>query len=371
MNKKYNVFKIIYFTIVGIIVFGYKDLSSVANNLEYVSCGTADKIPKPIPQLTSVAYTLLVTATPLILIIFSVIVLFKAVSTGSADDVEKAKKNLFKKFIVAAVIFFVGAIVQFVLLKVTTNKDDSKSVTACLKCFMYYSSSNCPSYSDEGDYEGRKKTRQTSNYTNSNVVRNSNKSRNNSSSSTANKVLLVGDSRTAQICGYTDGQMHSGEKCRDYVAVAKGGMGATWFRDDAIPAIDKVLSENTNDKYKIIILMGANDVGENPGDESNSLSIYQSKLSELAKGQWKNHTIVFVKTTSADQTMANSNGMHISQSQINTFNTKMKEYINSQKISNLSYCEIDDVPTSYLSDGVHYNQDGSNFYYEQVKNKCA
>ena len=178
--KKYNKLLIIYFIIVGIIIFGCKDLSVVATNLDYVSCGSAEGIPKPIPQLTSVAYTLLITATPLILIIFSVITLFKAVSTGNADDVEKAKKNVIKKFIVGAVIFFVGAIVQFALNKVTSNDNDKKSLTSCIKCFLYYSSNNCPTYTEESNYEGRKKTKQTSNYTNSNVVRRSNKNSNSS-----------------------------------------------------------------------------------------------------------------------------------------------------------------------------------------------
>ena len=377
MNKKYSIFKIVYFIILALIVFGYNDLSSLVTDLNYVECGSATGIPRPIPQLTTVAYTLVVTATPIILIVFSVILLFKANATGSADEIEKAKKNLFKKFIIAAIIFFVASIIQFVVLKVTTNKDDSKSVNDCIKCFLYYSRANCPTSSADMEYTTkRKKKANTSNYTNSNIVHRSNRTssssnNNNTSNSTSgSNVLLIGDSRTVGICGYGDSIMHSGEKCRDYTAVAKGGMGSTWFRDEAIPAANIVLNGNSG-SYKILILMGANDVGETQGSETTGLNIYQSKLSELAKGDWKNHTIIFVKTTCADQTMANSYNMHISQSQINTFNTKMKEYINSQKISNLKYCEIDDVPTKYLTDGVHYSSEGYDFYYNQIKNKCA
>jgi len=376
MNKKYNIFKAVYFIILALIIFGYNDLSSLASDLNYVECGSATGIPRPIPQLTTVAYTLVVTATPIILIVFAIIVLFKANATGSADEIEKAKKNLFKKFIIAAIIFFVASIIQFVLLKVTTNKADSKSVTDCLKCFMYYSRSNCPTSSSDMEYTSkRNKKPNTSNYTNSNIVHRSNRtsssSNNNTSTSpSGSNVLLIGDSRTAGICGYGDGAMHSGEKCRDYIAVAKGGMGAVWFRDEAIPATNIILNGNSGN-YKILILMGANDAGETKGAETAGLNIYQSKLSELAKGDWKKHTIVFVKTTSADQTKANSYNMHLSQSQIDTFNAKMKEYINGQKLSNLKYCEIDDVPTKYLTDGVHYSNEGYDFYYNQIKNKCA
>ena len=377
MNKKYNIFKTIYLIVLSIVVFGYKDLSSAATSLSYVQCGTATRIPRPIPQLTTVAYTLIVTATPIILIVFSIIVLLKANATGSADDIEKAKKNLFKKFITAAIIFFIASVVQFVVLKVTTNKDDSKSATDCIKCFLYYSSTNCPTdTSDEYGYSKRVKKPNTSNYTNSNIVRTSNRTSSSSSSNTSNstsssKVILIGDSRTAGICGYKDGAMHSGEACRDYIAVAQGGMGATWFRDSAISATNIILNGNPSTNYKILILMGANDAGENPGNETNGINIYQSKLKELATGAWSKHTIVFVKTTCADQTMANSYNMHLSQSQIDTFNNKMKQFINSSNISNLKYCEIEDVPKQYLTDGVHYNEAGYNFYYEQVKNKCV
>ena len=376
MNKKYNIFKVVYFIILALIIFGYRDLSSLASDLNYVECGSATGIPRPIPQLTTVAYTLVVTATPLILIVFSIILLFKAIATGSADEIEKAKKNLFKKFIIAAVIFFIASIIQFVLLKVTTNKEDSKSVTECIKCFMYYSKTNCPTSSADMNYTTKRtKKPNTSNYTNSNIIRSSNRtsssSNNNTSNSTSgSNVLLIGDSRTAGICGYGDGAMHSGEKCRDYTAIAKGGMGATWFRDDAISAANIVLNGNSGN-YKILILMGANDVGDTAGTEKAGLDIYQSKLSELAKGDWKKHTIIFVKTTCADQAAANSYNMHVSQSQINTFNAKMKEYINSKNISNLKYCEIEDVPKKYLVDGVHYSKEGYDFYYNQIKNKCV
>ncbi len=186
--KKYNKLFIVYFILVGLIVFGCKDISMVAmdnSNLNYVACGSATGIPRPIPQLTTVAYTLLITATPLILIIFSIITLFKAVSFGTSEDVEKAKKGVIKKFIIAAIIFFIGAIVHFAINKVTSNDEDKKSAASCIKCFLYYSKGNCPASSADMDYTTKRtKKPNTSNYTNSNIVRSSNKSSNKTSSST-------------------------------------------------------------------------------------------------------------------------------------------------------------------------------------------
>jgi len=186
--KKYNKLFIVYFILVGLIIFGCKDLSTVAmdnSNLNYVACGNANGIPRPIPQLTTVAYTLLITATPLILIIFSVIALFKAVSFGNAEDVEKAKKGVIKKFIIAAIIFFTGAIVHFAINKVTSNDEDKKSAASCIKCFLYYSRGNCPSSSIDMEYTTkRNKKPNTSNYTNSNIIHKSNRTSNKTSSST-------------------------------------------------------------------------------------------------------------------------------------------------------------------------------------------
>lgn len=393
MKNKHKVIKIIYFIILAVIIFGYKDLSKLttdvcsnSNDLHFVSCGSAKEIPRPIPQLTTVAYTLLVTATPLILIIFSIITMVKATATGSADDIEKAKKNLFKKFIIAGIIFFVSAIVQFILLKVTTNKNDSKSVTNCLKCFMYYSKDNCPTYCEDGKtYNDRYKSKPTSNYSsnkthtssvNSNNTNSSNRTTSNSSSNNSsnvnlnNKVIFVGDSRTNGMCGFNDYNMHSGDSCRDYVAVSQAGMGATWFKNNAISAVNSILNQNSSSSYKILILLGVNDVGENAGDETANLNVYKELLVQMANEDWKKHNIVFVKVTTGDRSLANQNNMHVSQEQIDSFNRQMKEFITSKNLSNLHFCDINDVSKSYLVDGVHYTFEGSEFLYLELKNKC-
>ncbi len=379
--KKSKIYKVIYFLIVAIILINYKDLPNLTTkihyDLEYVKCGSVDYIPRPLPQLVTIVYTLLTVGTPIILIIFSIITLVKANSSGKAEDIDKAKTNLFKKFIVAAIIFFAGAVVQFVLLRVTSTYDDTKTLTSCLKCFLYYSSSTCEnSVVYEGEDNVRKKTGYTSNYINSNVKQRSNRNRNGSSGSSnvytgSSDVILVGDSRTAQMCGYRDGAMHSGEKCRDYISVAQGGRNAIWFKEEAVPAVSIIVNGNPTKKYNIVILMGANDVGDKPTNEDNSVGIYKNLLPKLATETWKGNNITFVKLPCGDKEMAKKHRMTISQPQIDSFNSQMKSFIESQNISNLRYCEIEDVPREYLSDGVHYKIEGTNFYYEQIKSKCV
>lgn len=368
MSKKYRILAILYFIILSIIVFNNKDmLKGISTTLNYVSCGSSNGIPRPVPQLTTIAYTVLLVVTPIVLIIFSILTLVKSMASGNADEITKTKGKLIKKIIITVIIFLSSALVQFVIIKVASNSSDKSSVSKCLRCFIAYSEGNCPvSSTGNNVYTGSKKS---SNETHSVGTPDNPKSSNNKTSSDA--VILVGDSRTVQMCGFTSSSMYSGETCRDYIAVAQGGKGSIWFRDEAVPAITKILKDNSSKKYNIVILMGANDVGQSSGVEQNAVNIYKSKLPELAKGDWKNQNITFVMLPCGDQAMANANGMGISQSQIDAFNKKIEEFIKSENISNLSYCKIEDVPRKYLADGVHYTSEGSEFYYEQVKNKCA
>ena len=64
MNRRYKILAIIYFIVLAVILIKTDNYSLISNNLEYVKCGNAAHIPKPVPQLTTVAYTLLIVATP-------------------------------------------------------------------------------------------------------------------------------------------------------------------------------------------------------------------------------------------------------------------------------------------------------------------
>ena len=143
MKNKYKIFMYIYFAIVSIIVLTTDKLHTVVTTLEYVGCGTAEGIPKPIPQLTTVAYTLLIVGTPLVLIVFSIVDLIKAITGGNTEAIMKSRNKLIKKFVAAALIFVISAIVQFVIGRVTSNSNDKNSVAECLQCFLYYNDSTC------------------------------------------------------------------------------------------------------------------------------------------------------------------------------------------------------------------------------------
>lgn len=104
------------------------------NDLTYLKCGGSEDIPKILPALTSFAVTLLKVATPILLIVVSLITLVKAVAAQKEDEIKKAQSSLIKKIIASVMIFFVISIVQFVIAKVADDEQDS--VTNCLSCFL-------------------------------------------------------------------------------------------------------------------------------------------------------------------------------------------------------------------------------------------
>jgi len=101
----------------------------------YVQCGEAFDIPYQVPGIISFVVNLLKIATPIILIIVSIISLVKAMASTREDEIKKAQKSLIRKIITAVIVFFVISIVQFVIMKVADNSE-AEDVSSCLSCFL-------------------------------------------------------------------------------------------------------------------------------------------------------------------------------------------------------------------------------------------
>ncbi len=106
------------------------------DNLLYVGCGGASDIPQQIPALISLAVNLLKIATPIILIFVSIITLLKAMSAQKEDEIKKATSSLIKKIIAAVLVFFVIAIVQFIVSVVAKDEAEYTGFENCLNCFL-------------------------------------------------------------------------------------------------------------------------------------------------------------------------------------------------------------------------------------------
>ncbi len=374
MRRKFKILFIVYIIIMAIVLFNTKDFTQLSTKLEYINCGTANKIPKPIPQLTTVAYTLLIVGTPIVLIAFSIVTLLKSISSGNADDVAKAKNNVIKKFITTALIFLTAALVQFVIIRVSNpaDSDDKSSITNCIRCFLYYSGSSCIANTDVDNTPAthrrpysNKSLGWNSNYSSSNKI--SGTSNTSTISSSGAKILYIGDSRTVGMCGYTGTEMYANKTCRDGVTVSKIGMGYSWFTSDGLLNANVILNSSTQ-KFNIVIWMGTNDIGSDATTAKNSAQSYATKIGELASGDWASHNIIVVPVTKVDEQKAKNSGYNITQANINEFNTQYKSSISALNKSNVYYCDISSLNPTTGADGLHYDTSGSDTVYNGIKN---
>ena len=114
------------------------------DNLMFVACGDAIDIPYQVPGLISFLVNLLKIATPIILIVISIISLLKALAASNEDEIKKAQKSLIRKIAAAVLVFFVISIVQFVIFIVAddeiqsdyNNLTEVDNLSDCLNCFL-------------------------------------------------------------------------------------------------------------------------------------------------------------------------------------------------------------------------------------------
>ena len=102
--------------------------------LEEISCGgnliTMDRI---IPDMTSLVVTLIKIGIPVLLIIFGMLDLGKAVMAQKEDEIKKSQQMFFKRILSAALVFFVVVIVQLVFNLVAKEET---GVWNCVNCFI-------------------------------------------------------------------------------------------------------------------------------------------------------------------------------------------------------------------------------------------
>ncbi len=166
---------------------------------------------------------------------------------------------------------------------------------------------------------------------------------------TNNKLILIGDSRTADMCKGSYCNACSGDK-----VIAKGSMGYSWFVNTAIPDTNTYLSKNPNESYNIFILMGVNGVGSTSTNGKNLSNKYYNKVEALVKDKWKNQYVYYVSING----VINSKSKYAKNAAINAFNSNMKSKIQNSGLKNFKYCDTNSkisVNSSTSSDGVHYN----------------
>ena len=106
----------------------------------YVKCGTMiPKMADIIPKLTSTIVDIIKIAVPVLLIVFGMLDLGKAVAAQKEDEIKKAQGLFVKRLISAAIVFFVFVVVELVfnLIAVSTEgTNKSTNIWNCVNCFI-------------------------------------------------------------------------------------------------------------------------------------------------------------------------------------------------------------------------------------------
>ena len=110
-------------------------LAKVATGSEY-TCGGIDNFvfSGMFPYVVSTVVMLIKIIVPILLIIFGMLDLAKAVIASKEDVIKKAQMTFVKRLIAAVIVFFVVSLVQIVVRFVSGN--DENSIMGCFNCFV-------------------------------------------------------------------------------------------------------------------------------------------------------------------------------------------------------------------------------------------
>ena len=112
-----------------------------------VYCGGSDatsaainNIPSMFPKTINVVYVGLEITIPVVLIIFGMIDMIKAITAGKEDEIKKNQMIFLRRLVVAALSFFVFAIVKLLVNFVADN--NKQNILDCVNCFINYTVNN-------------------------------------------------------------------------------------------------------------------------------------------------------------------------------------------------------------------------------------
>ena len=96
-------------------------------------CGTLDfEFSGTFPYLVSTIVLIIKIVVPILLIIFGMLDLGKAVVASKEDEIKKGQQLFLKRVVSAVIVFFVIQIVQLLIGFISKDSD----VTKCFNCFV-------------------------------------------------------------------------------------------------------------------------------------------------------------------------------------------------------------------------------------------
>lgn len=93
-----------------------------------------------VPNTVSMVITILKIVIPILLIIFGILDLSKAVMSNDEKEMKGAQSKFIKRCLYAVLVFFVVAIVQFIFGQLgkadTENNNVNGNISGCIDCFI-------------------------------------------------------------------------------------------------------------------------------------------------------------------------------------------------------------------------------------------
>jgi len=97
-------------------------------------CGNLDfEFSGTFPYLVHTIITIIKIVVPILLIIFGMLDLGKAVIAAKEDEIKKGQQTFIKRAVAAVIVFFVIQVVQLIVGFVS-NRDSN--ITSCFNCFV-------------------------------------------------------------------------------------------------------------------------------------------------------------------------------------------------------------------------------------------
>lgn len=111
--------------------------------VDVVACGGVNgikDIPVVLPNLVALVVNAIKIVVPILLIIFGMLDLGKAVAAGKEDDIKKGQATFMKRAIAAITVFLIVAIVQLIFSLLVAQTGDN-NISGCISCFINGASS--------------------------------------------------------------------------------------------------------------------------------------------------------------------------------------------------------------------------------------
>ena len=113
----------------------FEILAKVATDAEY-TCGSVDNFvfSGMFPYIISTIVTIIQIVVPILLIVFGMLDLAKAVIASKEDEIKKAQMTFVKRLIAAVIVFFIIYLVQLVVNFIAGSNQDT--IMGCFNCFI-------------------------------------------------------------------------------------------------------------------------------------------------------------------------------------------------------------------------------------------